>query len=58
MAQAPHNFSHNIIHDERVAGGNGFDFGEGERGVLEIFDTACGDIAAHDLGDEARFDFQ
>ncbi len=47
-----------FLHHERVAGGNGFDFGEGERGVLEIFDTACGDIAAHDLGDEARFDFK
>jgi hypothetical protein len=39
MAQAPHNFSHNIIHHQRIAGGNGFDFGEGERGVLEIFET-------------------
>ena len=47
-----------FLHDERVAGGNGFDFGKGERGVLQIFDTARGDIAAHDLGDEARFDLK
>ena len=46
-----------LLQDERVTGGNGFDLGEGERGVLQILDAAVGNLPAHDLGNQACFYF-
>ncbi|MGI8960940.1 MAG: hypothetical protein ACR2IV_14490 [Bryobacteraceae bacterium] len=47
-----------FLHNQRIPGCNGFDFGEGERGVFEILDPTRGNLAAHDLGDKPGFDFK
>jgi hypothetical protein len=47
-----------LFNHERIAGGDGFDFGIGERGRVEVFNTANGHVAAHHLGDELGLGLQ
>jgi hypothetical protein len=50
----PHQFSVHLrlFDDERVARGDGLDFGLGQGGRIEVLKPTDGHVAAHDLGDE------
>jgi hypothetical protein len=44
-----------LLHDEGVAGCEGFDFGVGERLLADVVDAAICDLTSHDLVDEGGF---
>ncbi|MGA2411482.1 MAG: hypothetical protein ABSG46_13985, partial [Candidatus Binataceae bacterium] len=58
MAQAPHNFSHNIIHDCGNSRSDGLDLGIGKRPAFEVFGLADSYTSIHDLIDEASLYLQ
>ena len=47
-----------FLDDERIAGGDGFHLGVGERGGVHVLGAAHGGVAGHDLRDEAAFRLQ
>jgi hypothetical protein len=46
-----------LFDDERVAGGERLDLGEGQDGLADVVELAAGDLAAHDLVDEPGLPF-
>src|SRR6266536_3322352 len=47
-----------LLDDERITGGDGFDFGVSERSAINVLQAPESRVAAHDLMDELRFAFK